>query len=151
MGPAMQADVRRVYELLEQLEKEGFARSVEEQSAAAPFRRRRVFSPTERGRQMHAGWLGERQPMPLMRADIYALVAFSDPQQAQQLLRRLDEYELDCMEMQERASMPEIECATWRSRMIMVTGVAVTEHLQAELRWITRVRREIEEHLARAK
>jgi DNA-binding PadR family transcriptional regulator len=150
MGPILQADARRVYEVLEQLEKEGLATSVEEQAAAAPHRRRRVFSLTVLGRSTHSGWLRERQPVPLLSADIYALVAFSDPAEAAQLLEKLDEYELDCMEMQERPTEEDLGRASWRSRMIGVTRAAVSEQLQAELRWITRVRREIEEYLAQA-
>lgn len=58
----LQTDARRVYEVLEQLEKEGFARSVEELAAGAPHRRRRVFSATVRAREMHAAWFAEREP-----------------------------------------------------------------------------------------
>jgi DNA-binding PadR family transcriptional regulator len=151
MAPAMQADARRIYEVLEQLEKEGLASSVEQQAASAPYRRRRVYSVTERGRQTHTDWLGERQPVPLVGADIHTLVAFSSPEQAKQLLERLEEYQLDCMEMQESAQETGIERGSWRSRMIGVTRAAVGERLQAELRWITRARREIEEYLAEAR
>jgi DNA-binding PadR family transcriptional regulator len=151
MGPMLQADTRRVYEVLEQLEKEGLATSVQEQAAAAPHRRRRVFSLTELGRSTHSAWLRERQPLPLGGADIHALVAFSDPAEAPQLLEKLEEYELDCMEMQERVIAEDLERASWRSRMILVTRAAVCEQLQAELRWIVRVRREIEEYLAQAR
>jgi len=147
MGPMLQADARRVYEVLEQLEKEGLARSVEEQACGAPHRRRRVFSATELGRDAHASWFGEREPVPLVRADIYALIAFSGPEQAPALLAKLDEYELDCMEMQEQALEAALDRASWRSRMLVVTRAALTEQLQAELRWIARVRREIDEYL----
>lgn len=151
MGAMLQVDTRRVYEALEALEKDGLATSVEEHAAAAPHRRRRVYSSTALGRATRAGWLGERQPLPLGGADIHALVAFSDPAEAPQLLEKLEEYELDCMEMQERTIAEDLERATWRSRMICVTRAAVCEQLQAELRWITRVRREIEEYLAQAR
>lgn len=150
MGPVLQTDARRVYEVLEQLEREGLARSVEEQAAGVRHRPRRVFSATQLGRRVHAGWLGQREPVPLVRADIYALIAFSDPKQAPGLLAKLEEYELDCIEMQEQVIEMDVERASWRSRMLNVTRAAVTEQLQGELRWITRVRREIEEYLAEA-
>lgn len=150
MGPVLQTDTRRVYEVLEQLEKEGLACSAEELASGAPHRRRRVFTATELGRQSHADRFVEREPVPLARADIYALIAFSDPEQAPQLLAKLDDYELDCMEMQESAVATDIGPASWRSRMLHMTRVAVTEQLQGELRWITRVRREIEEYLVEA-
>jgi DNA-binding PadR family transcriptional regulator len=150
MGPVLQTDTRRVYEALEQLEKEGLACSVEELASGAPHRRRRVFSATELGRRTYVDWFHEREPVPLARADIYALIAFSGPEQAPQLLAKLDDYELDCMEMQESALDTDVVRASWRSRMLHMTRVAVTEQLQGELRWITRVRREIEEYTVQA-
>lgn len=150
MGQMLQADARRVYEVLEQLEKESLACSTEVQAAGAPHRRRRVFSATEHGRQAHAAWLTEREPVPLPRADVYALVAFSAPEQSAALLAKLDEYELDCIEMQEHAAEIDLDRGSWRSRMFNVTRAAVSEQLQAELRWIVRVRREIHEYLSEA-
>lgn len=151
MGPVMQADARRVYEALEQLEKDGLACCAEEQDETAPHRRRRVFSATSLAREMHAAWIAEREPIPLLRADMYALIAFSSPEDAPKLLAKLDDYELDCIEMQEQPGIAEVQRASWRSRMMCVTRAALTEQLQAELRWITRVRQEIEEYLSEAR
>lgn len=150
MGPMLQADSRRVYEVLEQLEKEGLVCSTEQHAASAPHRRRRVFSATELGRGAHAGWLSEREPLTLAHADVHALVAFSSPEHARELLAKLDEYELDCIELQERAGEFELDRGSWRSRMLNVTRAAVSERLQAELRWIGRVRREIGEYMSEA-
>ena len=55
------------------------------------------------------------------------------------------------MQAQEGADEPDVARGSWRSRMIGATRAAVTEQLQAELRWIVRVRREIEEYLAEAR
>jgi hypothetical protein len=55
------------------------------------------------------------------------------------------------MEMQESAMEAEIVQPSWRSRMLNVTRAAVGEQLQAELRWITRARREIQEYLAQSR
>lgn len=147
MGPVLQVDARRVYEALLQLEKEGLAISVEEEAAAAPNRRRRVFSATELALATHEAWLRERQPLPVVRTNLHALIAFSRAEHAPQLLAMLEEYELDCMEMQERTTEPEVEGGSWRSRMIAAGRAAATEQLRAELRWIALVRREIEDHL----
>jgi DNA-binding PadR family transcriptional regulator len=148
LGPVHNVDARRVYEVLEQLEKDGLATCSEEHAAFAPHRARRVFSATKLGRELHAGWLAERQLPPLARADIHVLVAFSGPEQAEQLLTALDEYEIDCIEMLERGEQIEVQRASWRSRMIGLGKAAVAEQLQAELRWVTRVRREIDEYRA---
>ncbi|MHB1538537.1 MAG: PadR family transcriptional regulator [Acidimicrobiales bacterium] len=151
MGPALQVDARRVYEVLEQLERDGLAASAAEHTRSAPHRPRRVFNATELGRETHAGWIRERQPPPLVRADIHALVAFSTPDHARQLLGTLEEYELDCIELQESAVEIEVPNGSWRSRMINLARAALAEQLQAELRWITRVRREIEEYSLRVR
>jgi DNA-binding PadR family transcriptional regulator len=151
LGPVLQADHRRVYEVLEHLEQEGLAISEEVQVAAAPHRRRRVFSATPLAHAMHEAWLLEREPVPLVRADIYALIAFSGPEQAPQLLSKLEDYEMDCMQMQEGIEQAEVQQASWRSRMLNMTRVAVIEQLQAEIRWIARLRREIQEYLELAR
>jgi DNA-binding PadR family transcriptional regulator len=151
LGPVLQADPRRVYEALEQLEEDGLASSQEMQAAGAPHRRRRVFSATELGRTTYAAWLAQREPVPMVRADIYALIAFSGPEHADDLLAKLDDYEMDCMQMQESAVEIDVEQASWRSRMLNMTRVAVIEQLQAELRWITRLRREIQDYRAQAR
>jgi DNA-binding PadR family transcriptional regulator len=146
LGPVLQADHRRVYEVLEHLEQDGLVTSEEVQVAAAPHRRRRVFQATALAQATHAAWLSEREPVPLARADIYALIAFSGPEQAPQLLAKLEDYEMDCMQMQESMEETEVQQASWRSRMLNMTRVAVMEQLQAEIRWITKLRREIEEY-----
>ena len=151
MGPVLQTDSRRVYEVLEQLEKEGLAHCVEERVTGTSHRRRRVFSATALCHKAYAAWFAEREPLPVMRADIYALVAFSDPAQAERLLAKLDDYELDCLKLRESAVETDMPRGSWRSRMLGVTRVAAIEHVQGELRWITRVRREIEEYRVQAR
>lgn len=147
MGPVLQVDIRRVYEVLVQLEKEGLASSTEVHAERSPQRTRRVFDATDEARRTFDAWLTERQPVPQVRGNIHALIAFSPPEQAPQLLRMLEEYEIDCMEMQERSVKPSTEGASWRTRMIAVSRAAVCEQLRAELRWVARVRREIEDYL----
>lgn len=148
MGPALQVDPRRVYEVLLQLEKEGMAAGTDEPSPSAPHRIRRVFTATALARSTHARWLEERQQVPSTRSNVHALIAFSTPEQAPELLRMLDEYEIDCMEMQERAIGPNVEAGSWRGRMIATARAAVCKQLQAELSWIAMARREIEDYLA---
>ena len=82
-----------------------------------------------------------------MRADIRTWVAFARPRDAPEVLCKLDEYEMDCMEMLEDSVETE-EPASWHDRAINLLRVATAEELRAELRWINRARREIKEYLA---
>lgn len=150
MGPALEVDPRRVYEVLEQLAKDGLVSSEEERTDEAPSGWRRVYTATLLGHETHMGWLREREPVPLARADIHALVAFSTPEHAPELLSKLDEYELDCIEMQERAVGTDVRPVSWRGRMLSMTRAATSEQLAAEIRWIKMTRREIEEYRAEA-
>lgn len=151
LSPGLHVDARRVYEVLEQLEKEGLACCAEEQITDAPHRGRRVFAATERGRRMHEQILSERQPVALPRMNIHALVAFSAPEHAPALLSTLETYEKDCIQTQERALQGDNNSSTWRGRMIAATRAAAAEQLAAELRWIALERREIEAYLAAAR
>jgi DNA-binding PadR family transcriptional regulator len=150
MGPAWQVESKRVYEVLQELEDEGMASSVRELSSEEG-RLRRVYTATPLAEQERARWMGERQPVPLVRADIHARVAFSRPEEAPQLLKALDEYELDCMEMLEQHVEADFRPAAWRGRVLNLMRVAPREHLEGEIRWIMRARREIEEYLAEAR
>jgi DNA-binding PadR family transcriptional regulator len=151
LGPLLPADSRRVYEALEQLEKERLIHPSEQREALSAHRPRRVFSATPSGHELHAAWLGEREQAALTHADVYALVAFSAPEHAPLLLAKLDECEADCIELQQEIDEVELDRGSWRSRMVNVTRAAVSERLQAELRWIARVRREIEEYSSEAR
>lgn len=147
MGPAWKVDEKRVYEVLKELEDEGMASSVEERSPDGS-RLRRVYTATALAEQERARWMDEPQSVPLVRADIHARMAFSRPEEAPRLLKGLDEYEMDCMEMLERYTEADFRPAAWRGRVLNLMRVAAREQLQAEIRWIMRARREIKEFLA---
>jgi DNA-binding PadR family transcriptional regulator len=151
VGPAWKVDPQRVYEVLEQLEEEGLAKSVEGRAPGARSRWRRVYSATALGERVRAEWMLERSAVSFVRADIQAQIAFSGPEDAPQVLAALDGYEQDCMEMQQQSAEAEVRPRAWGSRMINMTGVAVREELLARLRWVKRVREEVEEYLAESR
>lgn len=142
MGPAWEIDRPHIYEVLGQLERDGLASSVEEGRGR---RQRRVYSVTARGRSAYERWLRESERVTLARVDLHALVAFSAPEDAHELLRKLEEYELDLMELEEQMAQPEAGPLSWRSAMLGLARAAVGEQIGAEIRWIIRARREIRE------
>jgi len=151
MGPAWTLDPKRVYEVLEKFEEDGLARSVEERAPGTRSGWRRVYHATALAEVVREEWMAERQRVSLVRPDIRTWIAFARPQDAPRLLAQLDEYELDCMELLQRAEEPEVQPISWHGRAISMMRGATAEQLRAELRSITRARREIEEHLAESR
>ncbi len=148
MGPAWDIDRARVYRVLEEFEEDGWAWSEYKRGPGKRGHMRRVYRPTARAELVRTEWLGARQPLPLMRADIRTWVAFARPQDASEVLRKLEEYEMDCMQLLEDSAETE-EPTSWHDRAINVLRFATAEELRAELRWIPRARGEIKEYLAR--
>lgn len=142
---------RSVYEVLSRLDKEGLLWSEQERSANVRSGWKRVYRVTELGEQTRAAWTHERQALPEGRADIRAWIVFSSPEESEQILAALDEYEKDCMEMAEGSTDAMVRRASWRSRMLNLSRDAVREQLEGEIRWIKRARREIQEYLAESR
>lgn len=148
MGAAWDVNPRRVYEVLEEFEEDGLAWSEYKRGPGKRGHLRRVYRPTPLAEQVRAEWIGARRPLPLMREEIRMWVAFARPRDAPEVLRKLTEYELDCMETLEDSAETE-EPASWQDRVVNLLRVATAEELRAEMRWITRARRDIKGYLAR--
>ncbi len=148
MGPSWDIDPKRVYKVLEEFEEDCWAWSEHVQGPGKRGRWRRVYHPTAQAEQARSKWIGERLPLEQMRADIRTWVAFARPQDAPEVLRKLGEYETDCLEVLQCSAELQDEPTSWHDRAINVLRYATAEELKAELRWITRARREIKEYLA---
>ncbi len=149
MGPTWGELTRsRVYKTLEEFEADGLAWSDYRQGPGKRGHQRRVYYPTPLAEQVRSAWIGERPPLEQMRSDIRTWVAFARPRDAPEVLRKLAEYELDCLEVLEGLDEPEDEPLGWDDRAINVLRYGTAEELNAELKWITRARREVKEYLA---
>jgi DNA-binding PadR family transcriptional regulator len=149
MGPMWEEINRtRVYKTLAEFEEDGLAWSDYKRGPGERGRQRRVFYPTPRSEQLRSAWIGERRPLEQMRSDIRTWVAFARPRDAPEVLCKLHEYELDCLEVLQDAAELEEEPAGWDERAINVLRYGTAEELAAELRWIIRARREVQEYLA---
>jgi DNA-binding PadR family transcriptional regulator len=148
MGPSWDIDPKRVYKVLEEFEEDGWAWSEHELGPGRRGHWRRVYHPTALAEHARTTWIGKRLPLAQMRADIRTWVAFARPQDAPEVLRKLDEYETDCLEVLQCSAELEEEPTSWHDRAINVLRYATAEELKAELRWIIRARREIKEYLA---
>ncbi len=137
----------RVYKTLEEFEEDGLAWSAKKQGPGIRGRPRRVFYPTALAEELRSAWIGEHPPLEQMRSDIRTWVAFARPRDAPEVLRKLVEYELDCLQVLEGLGEPEDEPRGWEDRAINVLRYGTAEELNAELKWVTRARREVKEHL----
>jgi DNA-binding PadR family transcriptional regulator len=137
-----------VYPVLGEFEKDGLAWSEQVHEPGKRGGWKRVYHATALAEQARVELIETHQPLLLVRADIRTWVAFARPQDAPRLLVKLEEYELDCMEMLEQSAEAEVQPASWHGRAINLMRGAISEQLKAELRWITRARREIEKYLA---
>ncbi|HXB63707.1 MAG TPA: PadR family transcriptional regulator [Solirubrobacteraceae bacterium] len=138
----------RVYATLEEFEADGLVWSDYRKGPGKRGRERRVYWPTPRAEELRSAWIGECPSLEEMRSDIRTWVAFARPRDAPEVLRKLEEYELGCLEMLESLEEPGSEPRGWEDRAINVLRYGTAEELNAELRWITRARREVKEFLA---
>ncbi len=142
--------LRRVYDVLKRLDREGLVWS-EVVLTDAKRRWRRIYRATDLGEETRTAWTYERHALPEGRADIRAWLVFSSPEEAPQLLVALDEYEKDCIELGEGNTEVAVPRASWTSRMLSLSREGFREQLRSEIGWINRVRREIEEYLAESR
>lgn len=145
LGPAWEIERKRIYELLAQLESEGL---VQGDKVSRPGEWHRVYRATPLAKRTLDEWLLSRGRVPLVRSELHAQIGFASPGDARKLLVKLDHYEQDCLQAIERLRVADIEPKGWRSRMIALSRAGMEEQLRAEMRWITRARRELKEHLA---
>lgn len=148
MGPSWDIDPKRVYKALEEFEEDGWAWSEYVRGPGKRGHMRRVYHPTALAERARATWIGERLSLEQMRTDIRTWVAFARSQDAPEVLRKLDEYETDCLGVVQGAAELEREPTSWHDRAINVLRYATAEELKAEVRWVTRARREIKDYLA---
>jgi len=147
MGPGWEVPRKRIYDTLVALAQDGLAWSEDERAPGQGAQMKRVFHPTPLAEQERLMEMAARRPVLRTRGDIRAWVAFARPQDAPGLLRKLDEYEVDCLALIERLEELE-DPASWYDRGINLMRLGTTEELNGELRWIPRARREVADHLA---
>jgi DNA-binding PadR family transcriptional regulator len=147
LGPAWEIERKRIYELLAQLEGEGLVQS---ETVSKPGEWHRVYRATPLARQTLDEWVASRARVPLVRSELHAQIGFASPREARALLDKLEHYRRDCLAEVERLQVADVAARGWRSRMIALSRAGLEEQLRAELRWISRARREIQAHLEEA-
>jgi DNA-binding PadR family transcriptional regulator len=150
LGPAWQIAPKSIYPLLDQLERAGLAKSVVEPNPTSPRQQRTVYYPTEQAPAALSHWIGTSTPKEPLRADLQAKIAVARIEDAPRLLRMLDNYERECLELLEATCEEQLSIQSWRTLLMDLTLEAADAHLRAELEWVTLARRRIQEYSGRA-
>jgi DNA-binding PadR family transcriptional regulator len=150
LGPSWAIDPKRLYRMLDQLERAGLISGAVESDPENPRQQRTVYSATELAPEALRMWLETLAPREPTRVEIQAKVAAARAQDAPQLLQALRQYERECLELLRQSSGPPLPVRSWMGLVMDIVRDASDAQLRAEVEWAKRTRRRIEEHAVRA-
>jgi DNA-binding PadR family transcriptional regulator len=148
LGDTWRINSNDVYRLLEQLEGEGLLLAREEARRGNQRRTRLVYHPSEQTPEAFALWMETLLPREPVRLGLHAKFAVARDEDVRRLLRALEEYELECMQLARMLSA-SADVRSWKALFMDLTREAVDAQLAAELQWAGRARQRITEYAAR--
>jgi DNA-binding PadR family transcriptional regulator len=148
LGPSWAIDPKRLYRMLDQLERAGLISGVVERDPDNSRQQRTVYSATERAPIALRQWLETLDPREPTRVEIQAKIAAAREEDAPQLLQALHQYERECLELLRLGSGPPLPVRSWMGLVMDIVRDASDAQLRAEIEWAERTRRRIEEHAA---
>ncbi len=141
-------DPKHIYDPLRQLERMGLVESRRE-AIPEPPGYRRVYYPTDAALRARDDWFGSPPAMSVLRADIHARLAFSEPEDAPALVRALHEYRADLLEaIEENAVTWAAPKGSWRGLAIEHLRAEVDKQCEAEIEWANGLRADLEEWIS---
>jgi DNA-binding PadR family transcriptional regulator len=147
LGPGWRVTRQSVYGILERLAEDGLI-SYTFSEGGRGSEGQRLYSATELAHRAVDLWMDSPVAKEPMRAELQAKIAVSRPQDAPRLLRALDGYERECLELVPTTAENEVSRSSWTAVTRNLTRAAFDESVQADLRWIALARQWIEEFLA---
>lgn len=148
LGPSWAIDPKRLYRMLDQLERAGLISGAVERDPDNSRQQRTVYSATERAPIALRQWLETLDPREPTRVEIQAKIAAAREEDAPQLLQALSQYQLECMELLRQGSGPPLPVRSWMGLVMDIVRDASDAQLNAEIGWAERTRMRIEEHAA---
>jgi DNA-binding PadR family transcriptional regulator len=148
LGPSWAIDPKRLYRMLDQLERAGLISGVVESDPENPRLQRTVYSATELAPDALRMWLETLAPREPTRVEIQAKVAAAREQDVPQLRQALRQYERECLELLRQGSGAPLPVRSWMGLVMDIVRDASDAQLRAEIEWAKRTRRRIEEHVA---
>jgi DNA-binding PadR family transcriptional regulator len=146
LGPTWAIDPKRLYRMLDQLERAGLIAGTVERDPENPRQHRTVYRATDLAPEALRLWLETLAPREPTRAEIQAKVAAAREQDAPQLLLALRCYETECLELLRRGAGPPLPVRSWMGLVMEIVRDASDAQLRGEVEWAKRARRRIEEH-----
>jgi DNA-binding PadR family transcriptional regulator len=149
LGPTWAIDPKRLYRMLDQLERAGLISGAVERDPDNPRQHRTVYRATELAPEALGLWLETLAPREPTRVEIQAKVAAARVDDAPRLLLALRQYERECLELLCADPEPPLEGRSWLGLVMGIVRDAADLHLHAEIEWAKRTRRRIEEYAER--
>jgi DNA-binding PadR family transcriptional regulator len=147
LGPSWAIDPKRLYRMLDQLERADLIAGTVERDPENPRRHRTVYRATPLAPEALRLWLETLAPREPTRAEIQAKVAAARVEDAPQLLFALRSYERECLELLRKSSGPPLGVRSWMGLVMEVVRDASDAQLNAEIEWAKRARARIGEHV----
>jgi DNA-binding PadR family transcriptional regulator len=135
LGPAWQVSAKDIYPILDQLFAAGLVRREHEH-------RRTVYHPAPAAYEAIERWHDGDVRKEALRSDVRARLATVPSGRVDRVLRILDQYEADLLELIEATEddvPPQVR--TWAGLLARVTHAGTDSHLHAEFAWIADARR----------
>jgi DNA-binding PadR family transcriptional regulator len=151
LGPSWAIDPKRLYRMLDQLERASLISGTVESDPENPRQQRTVYSATELAPGALRMWLETLAPREPTRVEIQAKVAAAREQDVPQLRQALLQYERECLELLRQGSGPPLPVRSWMGLVMDIVRDASDAQLRAEIEWAKRTRQRIEEHAGRGR
>jgi DNA-binding PadR family transcriptional regulator len=149
LGPSWAIDPKRLYRMLDQLERAALISGAVESDPENPRLQRTIYSATELAPGALRMWLETLAPREPTRVEIQAKVAAAREQDVPQLSQALRQYERECLELLRQSSGPPLPVRSWMGLVMDIVRDASDAQLRAEVEWAKRTRGRIEEHAGR--
>ncbi len=149
LGPTWAIDPKRLYRMLDQLERARLIAGVVECDPDNPRQHRTVYRATELAPEALRLWLETLAPREPTRVEIQAKVAAARAEDAPQLLLALQQYERECLELLRSGDAQPLQASSWLGLVMNTVRDAAHGQLHAEIDWAKRTRRRIEEYAER--
>lgn len=151
--PFLQLGVGAVYKVMERLETEGWIEEVGERSTGRTRRGvpRVQYQATEAGVEELRRWMREPSERPVVRDELHAKLALSDPDDVPELLRSVERQTAECFEelaRLRRPSLTDTEGAPWNVLARMMIDDYKARSLEGMIDWLTEVARLMEQRVA---
>jgi DNA-binding PadR family transcriptional regulator len=148
LGPAWDVERQSVYRVLSKLEEEGLLRRADAASdAKGGGRGRRSYRATQDAEAAVARWMEAPVSKELIRSELQAKIAVSRAHDAPRLLQALDAYERSCFGILRESEEAKVPMGSWAGVAANLRRAAVDEGIHADLRWIAKARKWIQDYL----